>query len=195
MGFVIRKEGKLFVRKDNFQIIKDKNKAKELLIKNLAIKRKDYRIIIYKELDFEEFYKKHCERIPNNDKSFTVIVENDIKIPNKDTIRKFIEDALSGRILINEDPFIIEIPEHLFGVKLKVKTIENGKFLTESCKGRFRFRDIKDISKIDENLNRRDILTKDDFNNLNNYWEVSFTAESDYSIKKILLIDHIDVVI
>ena len=66
MGFVIRETEKAYVRIDNpFQEIPTK-RGKELLKQGLAIKKKAIVIIIYSEIDFNYFYRKHCARIPND---------------------------------------------------------------------------------------------------------------------------------
>lgn len=198
MGFVQREAKKVFVRTDNFQIIKDRNKAKELLVKDLAIERKGVIIIIYPEYDFEAFYRKHCLRIPNDNKSFTVLVEEDIKIPNKNAVRKLVEEVLLSKDTeFSEKTVFVEIqPKLLLPTKYKVRTFFNNDFQDESRNGLFRFRDINYDIKQKEimQFNNSGLLSNKEYNNIKKIWESSFVLDCDYAIKYILLIGHLDVI-
>ena len=74
MGFVIREQEPVFVRLRDYSIIKDKDEVIYLLKRKEAQQRISAIIIIYSEIDFNAFYRKHCARIPNDEKEFTVLV-------------------------------------------------------------------------------------------------------------------------
>lgn len=198
MGFVQREIDPVFVRLDNFQVV-DKKRGKELEAKGLAIRKKGKIIIIYTEYDLEMFYRKHCKRISNDNKEFTVLVENNVKIPAKEEVRKLIERILLDRRKVPNDnkTIIVEIEKKiLFPSKYKVRAFFMDTFLDGPRDGFFRFRDIKTELKLKEiekiYLNEW-VLTKE-YNEIKKIIESALNKESDYIIKETWLIGHIDII-
>ena len=196
MGFVQREIDNLFVRADNFQVVDDKDKIKELTLKNLIKNRKGKLIIIYTENDFREFYRKHCARIPNDNKEFTIIVEDEINIPDEKEIRKLIEIALLDRkaFLERKNTIITDIQKGIFK-RYKVRKFFNRSFLEDVWEGMFRFRDVSKLKLKDlDKLFSKKIISEQEYNSIKNIRSSSFTLESDYAIKEIWLIGHTDVI-
>ncbi len=185
MGFVQRQVDDVFVRTDNFQVVRDENKLKELLKTGLVVKRDYLGIIIYSEIDFSEFYRKHCERIPNDNKEFTVLVDKGDNKPEKEIVKKLIEIALLGKATKDKfNKILIPIPI-LQGKEYFGREYFNKKFTSENFKIRFRFRDVKEVT-IKE--------LGEEFENVKKLWKSSFTPNCDYSINYIWLIGHTDIV-
>ncbi len=198
MGFVIREIEHVFIRSDNFQIV-DKKKGKEHEANGLAIRRKGKIIIIYKEFDLEMFYRKHCKRISNDDREFTVLVENNIKIPAKDEIRKLIEKVLldKGKLPNKSKTIIAEIEKKiLIPSKYKVRTFFRDAFLDEARDGFFRFRDIKTELKLKEleKLYLNEEILPKEYNEIKKIIESTLNKEAEYIIKETWLIGHTDVI-
>ena len=192
MGFVIKKLGNVYVGTDNpFTIIIDDNDKHKLQIENKLINKNAMGIIIYSEIDFDLFYKKHCARIPNDDKPFTILVENNINIPTRKGTRELIEKSLLTReaILRKDKSIIIDIDRKLIlPIKYKARTYFEGKFIPneEPYEGKFRFKDIN------KNVHLNNI--GEEFLEIQNLWKQMFTSNCDYIIKYVWLIGHIDVI-
>lgn len=197
MGFVQREIGNVFVRSDNFQILPTK-RGKELYDIGQAIKRKGIIIIIFPEYDFEMFYKKHCEKMPNDNREFTVLVEEKIKIPEKDKVKKLIENALLDKNAKLKDDLsiVIEIDKGAFIKKYKVRKFFDNNFLEETKDGSFRFRDIEInlTNKHLEELFKRKIISEREYNSIKNIRNSAFTSECNYTINDIWLISHTDII-
>ncbi len=82
MSYVIKEVGRpLYVDLNNPTKIYDKKEGEKLFSLGRAQKRTEIGIILYTELDFNEFYKKHCDRIPNDEKLITKDAHY-VRIPN-----------------------------------------------------------------------------------------------------------------
>ncbi len=190
MGFVQREIDNLFVRTDNFQVVDDKDKIKELALKNLIKNRKGKLIIIYTENDFREFYKKHCQKTPNDNKEFTIIVEDEVNIPEKEIIRKIIEKILENKNnYLRDDKSIIN---KISIVNYKVKSFFD--FNEKSRDGFIRFRDIDDnvkIKDLDELYNKK-IISEKEYEKIKSIYNSSIQNKK--FVKEMWLIGHTDVI-
>ena len=194
MGYVIRKQEKpVFVRLKNFSQIENKGEALDLLKRNEAQQRINAVIIIYSEIDFNDFYRKHCARIPNDENEFTILVREKENIPTRGEVRRLLEGALILKFQNEGDIILADIPEN----KYKVKKFYNTRLLSEPAMGCFRFRDINiDFPKTKlRELKEKGILTEEQYNKLEIEWKSSFTEFGTYFFEKILVIEHTDVII
>ena len=194
MGFVIRKQKKpVFICLKDYSVIKDAKNASDLLKRNEAQQRTNAIIIIYSEIDFNDFYRKHCARVQNDENEFTVLVRETENIPTRGQVRRLLERALILRLQDEGKTILANIPEN----KYKVRTFYNNKFLSEQAMGCFRFRD-KNIdypkTKLRE-LKEKGILTEEQYNKLENALKSSFTEFGIYFFERIWVIEHTDVII
>lgn len=193
MGFVQRERGTCYVRVSNYSLIADKEEGEFLYKNGESIKRKEIGIVIYSEIDFNDFYRKHCARIPNDENEFTVLVRETENIPTRGEVRRLLERALILRLQDEGKTILANIPEN----KYKVRTFYNNKFLSEPAMGCFRFRDINiDFPKTKlRELKEKGILTEEQYNKLENALKSSFTEFGIYFFERIWVIEHTDVII
>ncbi len=195
MGFVIKeKPEQVFVRLKDFSIIKDKLEVLELLKQNKAQQRTEAEIIIYSEIDFNDFYRKHCARIPNDENKFTVLVKGKENIPTRGEVRRLLEELLKIGFKTKNNTIIADIFNNR---DYWVRIFYNNKFLSDQLNGSFRFRDINlDFPKIRlRELKEKEILTEEQYNKLETEFKSSFTEFGTYFFEKIWVIEHTDVII
>ena len=195
MGYVIKEKPEpVFIRLKDLSIIEEKNEALNLLKINEAQQRIRAIIIVYSEIDFNDFYRKHCARIPNDENEFTVLVRKKESIPTRGEIRKLLEDLLKIRFKIEKGELITDIFEER---GFFVRKYFNNTFLTEPIKGCFKFERITvDFPKQKlEYLKNKNILTEEQYERIDSLWKSSFTEKGKYFFEKILVIEHTGVII
>lgn len=194
MGFVIRKLDPVIIRLKDLSLIKNNKEALDLLKNNEAQKRTKARIIIYSEIDFNDFYRKHCARIPNDKNNFTVLVWKGESIPTRGETRRLLEELLGTGFKIERGIISVDIPK---SNEYRVRNFYNREFLSAPSEGSFRFRDIDiNFSKQKlESLKEKKILAEEQYEEINNKIKESFTDKGEYFFEGIWLIGHTDVTI
>lgn len=193
MGYIIKElKEATFIRLKDFSIIKNNKEAQDLLKRNEAQQRTNAIIIIYSEIDFNDFYRKHCARIPNDNNEFTVLVKQNEFIPTRGEVRRLLEELLKINFKIEDGVIIVDIPE-----KYLVRKFYDNQFLSDPTKGCFRLRNINiDFPKQNLGyLKEKNILTEDQYNKIDDIWKSSFTIKGNYFFKKIWIIEHTDIII
>lgn len=206
MGYVLRQVGKTWVHKDTCSIIYDENKKEQLKGEGKAEEKRTVGIVIYSESDFDAFYNKHCLRIPNDNNPFTVMVVNDVNVPQKQEVRALMEEVLRRNRLKLKKGWLSKTGTITEGIGYwelnpahKVRTFFNNSFVDAPRRGSFRFRDVQTIFPRQlADIFSEGHIPKLELENLKSIWKFAVDPSTaymcEYAVLYIWIIGHTDII-
>ena len=189
MGLVLRFNGYVWVRSDNFQIINTIN-VKKIPIEN-RIKRKAFDIVLYDQGDFDYFYFKHIARNDKTSAEYTVLVKGIEEIPSKgETTYLFVDLLEKGFIDWNKDVNTINLR---LPYRSRVWSSVLGEFIDSKTKNMLLIRDVRN-STVKQLYDIETRIGEKTYQFILTEWQKSFTKEGEFAIKNIYFIDEFFVI-